>query len=73
MTYRIIGGETEMNNDKKLKKSFFENQSLKKRVKTLIAKSQKNDLIKSHVASFAETPVTQENHRGKISSYKALR
>lgn len=62
-----------MNNDKKAKKSFFEDKILKKRVKTLVAKSQKNDLIKSHIASFAETPVTQENHHGKINSYKVLR
>ena len=51
-------------------KKISENKDLKKKVKELLAKAKKKDLIKSHVLAFKDTPVEKESHKGNIKAYR---
>lgn len=51
-------------------KKISENKDLKKKVKELLAKAKKKDLIKSHVLAFKDTPVEKEAHKGNIKAYR---
>lgn len=42
---------------------------LKIKVKYLLRLARKKGLIKSHVLAFEDTPVEQEEHMGKFTSY----
>lgn len=46
------------------------NMQLKTRVKTLIKKANDNNLIKSHVLAYKDTPVELEHHKGNLRKYK---
>ena len=48
----------------------FRNTELKTKVKDLIKKSKDNNLIKSHVFAYKDTPVKSENHRGNLAMYR---
>lgn len=43
---------------------------LKTRVKTSIKKANDNNLIKSHVLAYKDTPVELEHHKGNLRKYK---
>ena len=45
----------------------FRSTELKTKMKDLIKKSKQNDLIKSHVFAYKDTPVKEENHRGNLT------
>ena len=46
------------------------NKNLKLKVKNLIKKSKKMNLIKPHTLAFEDTKVKYEEHKGKLSAYR---
>ncbi len=51
-------------------KKDFRNTKLKLKVKELIKKSKKLNLIKPHTAAFEDTPTKYEQHKGKLVEYR---
>lgn len=54
-----------MNNNK-----ISENKALIKKVKKMVAKAKKKNLIQPHVLAFDNTPVNLEEHKGKLEAYR---
>lgn len=52
------------------KKKISQDKKLQDKVKKLLAKAKRKDLIKSHELAFEETPVKQEEHKGKITAFR---
>jgi len=52
------------------KKKISQDKNLQKKVKKLLAKARSKDLIKSYELAFKETPVKEEEHKGKINAYR---
>lgn len=52
------------------KDKISENKDLKKKVKELLAKAKKKDLIKSHLLAFENTPVEEEEHKGQLKAFR---
>lgn len=46
------------------------NEDLIKKTKELLAKAKKNNLIKSHILAFKDTPVEKEEHKGQLKVYR---
>ena len=47
----------------------FSDEDLKNKTKKLLMTARKKGLIKSHVLAFEDTPVEQEEHKGKFICY----
>ncbi len=47
----------------------FNKKIIKTKVKQLVSKSKKNNIIKSHVKAFEDTPVEYEEHKGELKAY----
>ena len=47
----------------------FNKETIKIKVKKLVSKSKKNNIIKSHIQAFEDIPVKYEEHKGNINSY----
>lgn len=50
-------------------KKSFNDSDLKKKIKEILAKSKKLDLIKPLSSAFENTPVEKEEHKGNIKAY----
>ena len=48
----------------------FRDNKLKLMVKKLIKKSEEKKVIKPHVFAYKDTPVSLEEHKGNVMSYK---
>ncbi len=51
-------------------KNDIRDNKLKLKVKDLIKKSKKLNLIKPHTAAFEDTPTKYEQHKGKLVEYR---
>lgn len=47
----------------------FNKETINSKVKKLVSKSKKNNIIKSHVQAFEDTPVKYEEHKGELKAY----
>ena len=47
----------------------FNKETINSKVKKLVSKSKKNNIIKSHIQAFEDIPAKYEEHKGNINSY----
>lgn len=47
----------------------YNKETINLKVKKLVSKSKKNNIIKSHVQAFEDTPVKYEEHKGELKAY----
>lgn len=47
----------------------YNKETINPKVKKLVSKSKKNNIIKSHIQAFEDTPVKYEEHKGELKAY----
>lgn len=53
-----------------MEKKIADNKELKLNVKSILLRAKEKNLIKPHILAFENTPVSQEEHKGRLESYK---